>query len=218
MGKFKPGPMGVVRGLIDTIVASKWKDTYVVKGRPTRSNKPATLQQAEQRLRFGLVTGLMKRLRYIITVGYQNSGKNLTPMNAASQYHLANAVTGIYPDYLLDFTKLKISNGNESSLDEAWLPKVTAGAGATVTVSWEVSKYPGKTSSGTDKITILFYDVEKDKFITLESAATRSELTKTEELPEVYVGDSLHCYIMMVSADQKRVSGSQYLGLVKILA
>ena len=107
MGTFKPGPMGVVKGLIDTIVASKWKDTFVVKGRPSKSNKPATLQQADQRIRFALVTTLQKRIGSTISVGYQDAGKNLTPMNAASRYHLANAVIGIYPDYLFDFTYVR---------------------------------------------------------------------------------------------------------------
>jgi len=218
MGTFKPGPMGVVRGLIDTIVASKWKDTFVVKGRPTKSNKPATLQQADQRLRFALITTLLKRIGSTIAVGYQNAGKNLTPMNVASRYHLDKAITGIYPDYKVDFTKLKLSNGDESSLDDAWKPKVAASAGAMVTVSWELNPYPGKTSSISDVMTILFYDVEKDRFVTLDSAALRSELTRAEELPDVYVGDSLHCWIMFVSPDGKRVSISQYLGQVKLLA
>jgi len=218
MGTFKPGPMGVVRGLIDTIVASKWKETYVIKGRPTRSNKPASLQQADQRMRFGLVTTLLKRIGAVIAIGYKNSGKNKTPMNAASKYHLENAITGVYPNYKIDFTKLVISNGDESSLDVAWQAKVAASAGALVTVSWELSKYPGKTSSVSDVMTILFYDVEKDRFIALEGAALRSELSRAEELPEVYVGDSLHCWIILVSPDGKRVSISQYLGLVKLIA
>ena len=218
MGTFKPGPMGVVKGLIDTIVASKWKDTFVVKGRPTKSNKVATLQQDDQRIRFALVTTLLKRIGSAISVGYRNAGKNLTPMNVASRYHLANAVKGIYPNYQFDFTKLQISNGDESSLDEAWQAKVAASAGALITVSWELSKYPNKKSSISDVMTIVFYDVEKDRFITLEKAALRSELVRAEELPEVYVGDNIHCWIYLVSPDGKRVSISQYLGLVKLLA
>jgi hypothetical protein len=217
MGKFKPGAMGVVSGLIDTIVASKWKDTHVIKGRPTKSNKAATLQQADQRMRFGLVTALLKRIIALIGEGYQNSGKNQTAMNEATSYHLKNAVIGTYPDYQLDFTKLKVTNGDESSLDPVWLPKVTAGAGAQVTVSWGLYKYPSKVSSGADQITILFYNVDKDKFIMLPSAALRSALTSTEELPEVYVGNTFHCYVFMVSPDKKRVSASEYLGQVKLL-
>jgi len=218
MGTFKPGPMGVVKGLIDTIVASKWKDTFVVKGRPSKSNKPATLQQADQRIRFALVTTLLKRIGSTISVGYQDAGKNLTPMNAASRYHLANAVTGIYPDYLFDFTKLKLTNGFEESLDIAWLVKLTAEAGAVVKVEWELKSHPGKTSSITDRLTLLFYNVEEDSFITLEGAAARSELTRAEELPAPYAGDNLHCWAFFVSADGKRVSKSQYLGMVKLLA
>jgi len=218
MGTFKPGPMGVVKGLIDTIVASKWKDTFVVKGRPTKSNKAASLQQADQRIRFALVTTLLKRIGSTISVGYQNSGKNLTPMNVASKYHLANAVKGIYPDYEFDFTRLKLTNGFEESLDFAWQPVLTAEAGATVTVAWQLKSHPGKTSSITDRLTLLFYNVEEDSFITLESAAARSELKRSEELPAPYIGDNLHCWAFFVSPDGKRVSKSQYLGMVKLLA
>ena len=218
MGTFKPGPMGVVKGLIDTIVACKWKETYVIKGRPTRSKKAASSKQADQQMRFALVTTLLKRIGTVIAVGYQNSGKNLTQMNVASRYHLENAVTGTYPKYVIDFAKVKISNGDESSLNFAWMAKVEAGAEQLLTVSWQPSPYPGKTSSISDTITILFYIVEKDMFITLENAALRSDLLRAEPLPGVDAGDSVHCWIMMVSADGKRTARNQYLGMVKLLA
>jgi hypothetical protein len=218
MGKFKPGAMGVVRGLIGTIVASKWKDIHVVKGRPAKSNKAATLQQADQRMRFGVVTALLKRITALIGEGYQKAGKNQTAMNEAISYHLKNAIIGTYPDYKLDITKLKISKGDKSSLDSAWQPKLIASAGAVVTVSWELFKYSSKDSSGTDTITILFYNVEKDKFIMLPYVALRSELNIAEQLPESYVGNTFHCYVYMVSRDKKKLSASQYIGQVKVLA
>ena len=218
MGTFKPGPMGVVNGLIDTVVTSKWKNVYVIKGRPTKSKKAATLKQEDQHMRFALVTSLLKRINPIIATGYQNAGKNLTPMNAAARYHLANAVKGTYPDYEMDFTKLKLSNGDEGTLDEARKAKVEVSAGAVITVSWLMQLHPTTISSVNDVAMILFYNEEKGRFTSLLNAAKRSELNREEVLPDEYAGDTIHSWIVMVSEDGKRIAESQYLGTVKLLA
>lgn len=217
MGTFKPGAMGAVNGLIDTIVASKWKETYVVKGRPTRSNKPASLTQADQRLRFALVTAFLKRVGDTIAVGYQNPGKNLTPMNVAARYHLANAVTGIYPAYKIDYAKVRLSNTG-AVMNGGWGITLAAAAERLVTVKWEANEFPPKGTNETDLLTVVFYNVEKDGFITFEGVAERSQLTFQKAMPSVYVGDTMHCWTFFVSVDGKSVSTSVYMGLVKILA
>jgi hypothetical protein len=217
MGTYKPGAIGVVKGAIDTIVTSKWKSIYVIKGKPTKSNKPATLTQAQQRIRFALVTAFLKRIASTIAVGYQNPGKNLTPMNAAVKYHLASTVKGLYPDYEIDYPSIRLTIPSDA-LDSAWNISVSVGAGGMLTLSWDENKFVSGKTLPTDRMSVLLYDVDKDRFITMGATAARSALTNVIEMPEAYAGDSVHVWAYFVSADGKLVSATDYLGLVKILA
>jgi len=217
MGTYKPGAIGVVKGGIDTIVACKWKSIYVIKGKPTKSNKPPTMTQAQQRLRFAIVNAFLKRIAATITVGYQNPGKNLTPMNAASRYHLASAVTGVYPDYAIDYPKVQLTIPSDE-VDNGWNIRIVPAAGGLLTLSWDNNPFVSGKTLPTDRIAILLYDVDKDRFINMGSIAARSELTNVIEMPESYVGDSVHVWTYFVSPDQKLVSPTNYLGLVKILS
>ena len=217
MGTYKPGAIGVVNGGIDTIVASKWKDTHVIKGKPSKSNKPATLTQAQQRLKFKVVTTFLKRIFNVVAVGYQNPGKNLTAMNVATRYHLDSAVTGVYPDYQIDLPKVQLTMPSDTP-DSGWNVKVTSAAGGLITLSWEDNVFPTPGTLPTDRMGTLLYDVEKDRFINVGESAARSALTNVIEMPEAYAGDTLHIWVYFVSADRKSVSTTDYLGTVKILA
>jgi hypothetical protein len=46
--------------------------------------------------------------------------------------------------------------------------------------------------------------------------AVRSALTFQLELPAEYSGDTVHCWMALVSADGKLVSNSQYVGTAVI--
>jgi len=217
MGKYKPGAIGVSSGAIDTIVTSKWKSIFVIKGKPSKSNKPPALSQVQQRSKFGLVTAFLKRIASTIAVGYQYPGKNLTPMNVASRYHLNKAVTGVYPDYAMDMTKLQLTVPS-SAIDSPWDVKLELGAAGLITMNWNENKFPSPGSLPTDRMATLLYDVAKESFINLGESAARSELTNRIEMPEVYAGASVHMWIYYISVDRKTVSTTNYLGLVKLLA
>lgn len=219
MGTFTPGTMGAVNGKIGTLIASKWKQTFVARGLSAKSKKPASLAQADHRAKFGVVTTFLGRLSELITVGYQNatSGNN-TPLNVATKYHMANAVKGLYPNYEIDLPKVKLSVGKDGQVDGAYSISLTTAAERLINFTWKVNPYQPAKTLGTDKLTILIYSVEQDGFITFNGRAVRSELSTFVDLPEPYAGDSMHVWIYFVSADGKLVSQSTYLGLVKVLA
>jgi hypothetical protein len=219
MGTFTPGAMGPVNGKIGTLIASKWKKTFVAKGLSAKSKKPASLPQADHRAKFGVVTKMLGRVSELIIVGYQNATNgNNTAMNVASKWHLANAVIGTYPDYEIDLPKLTLSVGKPTQVENAYYSTLTAAAERLITVSWKVNPYKPAKTLETDKLTVLLYDEEKDRFITFNGIASRSALKAEMDLPEVYEGDTLHVWIFFVSADGKLVSETNYLGVIEVLA
>jgi len=218
MGTFTPGAMGPVNGKVGTLIASKWKRTFVARGLSAKSKKPASLSQADHRAKFGAVTKLLGRVSDLIIVGYQNATNgNNTAMNVASKWHLANAVTGVYPDYEIDLPKLTLSVGKETQVQNAYYSTLAAAPERLITVSWEVNPFKPAKTLDTDKLTVLLYSVEKDKFITFVSIAARAALTAVMDLPDKYAGDTMHVWIFFTSADGKLVSQSDYLGLITVL-
>jgi len=166
------------------------------------------------RAKLSLVTTFLKRLKALIKVGYQDFTNGITPMNAATSYHLKNAVTGTSSlNYAIDYTKVIFSVGD---LLEANTPAVAVTTAAKLDFSW-VNDAPAGGTGGTDKATVLAYNADKNKFVTLAGAAARSAAAYVLQLPPDWSGDEVYAWIAFVSADGKEVSNSSYIGQFTVL-
>lgn len=223
MAIVKPGQVGDFNGKIGQVVLTKWRDVNVGRSAPKKSTKPPTLARLDQQSKFGLVTGFLGSIADLLAIGYQSSGSpKLTPMNAAVRYHLSNAVTGVYPDYQMDYTKVVISNANvKGEIDGGYTVSATAVADAKVTVTWLASSadaLANKLTSPADQLYLVFYNITKQRFVTFESKGTRAALTTTVQIPRSFVGNKIHAYMFFVSPDGKSVSVTEQLGSFTLLA
>ncbi|SEA51895.1 DUF6266 family protein [Pedobacter hartonius] len=218
MAIVKPGIVGNFNGKIGEVVLSRWKDVNVGKSTPRKSTKLASLNQLDQRLRFGLVTKFFRGLSKVISIGFQNESTNQTKMNAAVKYHLDNAVTGMYPDYALDYTKVIFSDPNPiSNISTGITTTVVSQADATFKVSWlNIDRAYGNTLP-TDLAHFVFYSITRKKYILYSGAARRSDLTYSVEFPRIFTGDTIQGYLFFVSEDGKSVSYTDNLGQNKLL-
>lgn len=140
-------------------------------------------------------------------------------MNVAVKYHLDNAVTGVYPNYAIDYAKVLLSKGGKGNekIDDADALTVTPAAGTKVAISWDANAFPSKHSKDTDLLTALFYSPAKDRFIEAARIGTRSSLNVELDLPNVFAADTLHCWLLFISADETLVSRSSYMGTVLMM-
>ena len=162
-----------------------------------------------------MVTTFLKRLKGLINVGYQQFNQGITPMNAATSYHLKNAVTGTSSmDYAIDYEKVVFSDGD---LPEAKTPLIATAATARLAFSWTDDTLPSDSISGTHLATVLAYNIDKKKFTMFPSAAPRSAETYVLQLPLDWVADEVHAWISFVSVNGKEVSNSTYVGQITIL-
>ncbi|RZM21720.1 MAG: hypothetical protein EOO88_31805, partial [Pedobacter sp.] len=112
MGKLTGGIDNDMIGKLGNHVGRKVKGENIISMKPAKSNRPPTPLQYNQRLKFGLVTNWMSWIGQFIKIGFQhydNNGKSA--MNAAVQYNLENAVTGVTPNYLMDYANVRLSRG-----------------------------------------------------------------------------------------------------------
>lgn len=216
MGTYKPGAFGPFNGRIGDVVATRWKNINVVKNRPAKSSKPATLTQLDQRSRFGLVTGFTGKAAGLIAVGFRNMDGKVTPSNVLTKAMLANAIIGVYPDYELDYANISLSE--DGKLELGTKLKVEVLPEQTLQLSWVVDTKPTKVADATDKVHILLYNSDKQKVIQSADGLVRGDNPVTIYVPGSFIGDQVHCWLFFSSVKNKEVSPTAYLGVVTVLA
>ncbi|MNY13929.1 hypothetical protein D3C86_1470870 [compost metagenome] len=187
----------------------------MIRGLPRVSNKPPTLAQSNQRFKFGLVTGFLSRIAGFIDLGFGSLKGSASPMNSAVAYHLTNAITGVAPNFLIDYTKLRINKGK---LELPGNIVVALTVPARIDFTWVNIGQSNKYKDPTDVANIVVYNPTKDTFTTLKAAAARSTLGYNLLVPPDYSGDQVHVYISFSSTIQKKlVSETEYIGQLLLL-
>ncbi|WP_316812838.1 DUF6266 family protein [Pedobacter heparinus] len=214
MATYKKGILGYFRGTVGTVVGSVWRGIHYMKSLPDVGEDNPSPAQINVRAKLALVSLFFKRLKALINIGYQQFKRGATPVNAATGYHLKNAVTGTSSlNYAIDYEKVIISVGDLLPVEEAEVLITTA---AKLDFSW-ANNAPVGDPGETDKATLLVYNPTKDKFVTLAGAAPRSAAAYVLQLPATFSGDNVHAWISFVSVDGKEVSNSFYAGEFLVL-
>ena len=212
MGKIEKGILGAISGLVGTVVGARWRNVDVLRSRPRKSRKPKTENQLEIQSRFKLVSDFLNKISSYIKLGYQSSISGPTATNTALSYHLKNAVLGTYPDFTLDYSKVKLSNENSQKILP--LPEATTTLLPLNKIKVEWSNPTGVVdeSDDLDVLHALVYSPEKDMFISPGFLPTRIEQTFTITVPRMLNTSVVHMWAFFASADGKRVSRTSYLG------
>jgi len=214
MGKLTGGIDNDMIGRLGNHVGRRVKGENIISMRPAKSNRPPTPLQYDQRLRFGLVTNWLSWIGEFIKIGFQhydNNGKSA--MNAAVQYNLEKAVTGTSPNFLMDYADVLVSRGK---LAKAYNPEVATLTVAQLDFSWDANTGTF-VGAETDKAVFIVYNPAKHDFAVQIGGVTRDDLQYDMVLPADYSLDTVHIWMAFVSADEKEVSTSQYLGSTAVL-
>lgn len=213
MGTIKQGILGGFSGKVGTVIGSSWKGISYMRGQAQHVKNPRSAGQVNQRTKFALVLSFLQPVVPYIRVGYKSQAAKQTEFNAAMSYTIKNAVTGSYPSYALDFTKIIVSKGG--------LTQVT-GAIATwdnnrneVKIDWTDNSGVGNALA-TDKAMPFIYNKDKGETIYDTAGATRATHTQSLTVPNDWEGDKVEVYLGMVSEDGKEVADSIYLGEVTL--
>jgi hypothetical protein len=214
MARVKSGAAGEFKGTFKDAVLAKWNGLLISKSLPDKSSKPAVLSQLMQRAQFGLMTSFIGKIGDTIELGFKNTKGALTAYNAALKKNLFIAVTGVYPDYKVDYAKFQFSDGNGMQIDGPSEIAHTAVVNKRTTISWAAEEAIRPGTLGTDVLRVIFYN-ETGKFSMIHAvAAERSKLTATVRLPFEDAADVVYGWAMFVSADGKLLSRSVYLGKI----
>ena len=204
------GILGGFSGTVGTVIGICKKngdDIIIAKSKKKRTSN--TEGQVNQRTKFGLVTGFMQPLNPVLRYGCKMlAGNEMTPYNYACKNALDKALTGVAPDFELDFSKVLISNGKLSQ------PTATTAQLVADLVNFKWNDNSNSSSGiGTDKAVMVVYNVENFELSYSIGQVTRASGSGSLPVPNSAEGDKLLFYIFFQSAiDPFNVSSSQYLG------
>lgn len=215
---------GMVTGMVGTVTMSSWKGKPYMKGNNKKSDKPPSDKQLINQARMGLVSKFLYALGMpeLLEKTFANFAIGKTGVNAALSYNIKNCITGNYPEFAIDYSRVLLSRGDIPSAIDA---SVEAIGGGTVQFRWTNRR--GTSPAGPeDKCIGLIYSPEvkearysndkKFREMRIVSEETRESGSATLPL-NVMLGKPVETWLIFLSSNGRDVADSVYTGQVVIV-
>jgi hypothetical protein len=210
MATFRNGILGPFNGKIGTVVGYQLRGQYVMRNvGKRRTDRPATPAELASRKKFAEVQFWLRPLTEFLRVGFKDYAPTFEGFVAAKSYLSKNAVTGEYPNFVIEPTLALVSFGQ---LDQATTASAVSESTNSLTFNWEGGRYVYD-----DRAMFLVYDIENGMAEFDTSAAKRQFKQGIFTLTKNFSGKQVHVYLAFVSENRKNRSNSQYLGKVTVL-
>ena len=195
-------------------VFSKQFGKNTMRTKPIEVRNPKTLLQKQQRSKFSLMVALARMFLGFIRNGFKQVATDMSAFNVFMKSNISLVISGVYPNYSIDFTKLIVTKGTLTGADGA---SAVAAAGRKVTISWVDNTGTGDALA-TDKAMQLLINYTKGAVVQDTTTKTRADITNDLTVPASWVGDDVHAYLSFWDAAGARVADSVFLDTVTILA
>jgi hypothetical protein len=206
------GIFGSLQGRIGPLVFYFQNGKNIVRRRPHRKKANAHPNLLAQRAKFSLCTRFLKPLRALLNQTYRTRGSRTQGYYKAFSYTIRNALSGSFPNFSIDYSRVGLSQGN--------LPNpITAACTSPVAckLAWRWSrKCEMALASTNDKAFVAVYCESLGQWIYNQDAASRNAGNVVLDA-SLFGGQPVHTWIGFVSADGKLVSESIYTGVVNVL-
>ncbi|WP_134089168.1 DUF6266 family protein [Olivibacter sp. XZL3] len=210
MGTIRNGANGGFKGKAGSVIGSSWKSINYIKGLYKKRSKPASEEQLMQQAKFALITAFLFPIKALLRIGFglKRASTN-TGMNMALKANIGEAVVGTYPDYRLDYSKIKLSAGGLFTAGSETISRT----GTELTVAWNTT-VNAVSGNSDDSVYIVVYHPASEQFLTTESVPLRSDGEATINIPAHINAGEGHAWIFYAERKAKEVSKSIYLGTV----
>ena len=213
MGTITKGILGGFSGKVGTVIGASWKGIDYMRSIATSVSNPRTPAQMEHRARFATVVQLLKPLTAFLRICFKSKAIKMSAFNAAVAANFKNAITGIYPDFIIDFPQVMVSQGN---LPGALNPATTSATAGEVEFTWENNSWETDASAD-DQAVLVVYNPIKKAAVSVEGGITRALGAQSVTLPISFAGDEVQCYIAFTNANKSVISNSQYVNGISVI-
>lgn len=212
MGKINQGILGGFSGKVGNVVGGSWKGIDYMRVKPASVANPRTEGQVDQRSKFVTVLRFLQPMKDFVKVGFKNYAIKKTQFNSAMSYNLNNAVTGVYPDYAIDYENALVARGG---LAGALNGNITSPSSLDVVFSWDDNSDEGNARA-TDTALLLIYNEDRNEVVFVTEGVTRDAGSQTITVPNSFGNNTVYGFISFISEDGREVANSKYVGSVNV--
>jgi len=209
MGILRKGIFGGFEKRTGALIGRRVKGKSIIYARQHKKAKLRSVAQLDHQVRFDLTISVLKWFSDLIAIGFKRIGGKGSAFNAAVRYNFNALVTGISPDYVIDYSKLVYSRGSLEGLHHPTINRLGDG----VQVSW-LSDGQTRFNQYSDKATFAIYCPDKEMIMKFPEHAIRSAMGCFLPLPPDLTAIIMHVWMSLISADGKLMSDSVYLGKI----
>ena len=211
MGKINLGILGSFSGKVGNVVGGSWKGISYMRAKASSVANPRTDGQIGQRSKFALVLGILKPITGFIRVGYKRYTTKQTAFNAAMSYILNNAITGTFPDFSVDLSKVLVSRGNLTTASNA----AVLATGGSIGLTWDDNS-SANMANATDKALVLVLNPLRAEAVYETAGNARTTGAQEIAVPAEWLGESVEVFLGFITEDGKDLANSVYLGSVEV--
>lgn len=186
------------------------KDMLVISDFTKRDKDPTRMQAVQERFR--LARKFLNPLYPLVVKGYAGSKRTVqAAFGRAMSHTLSNVVRGDFPDFWLDPSLARISNGMLFPLEVDQVSR----QGEQVELSWKAAGSSIREySQWDDQVILCAYDIVSGQAAVNEDVVLRRDGQLKIDLPSILHGRPVHLYLLLHDREEKLYSTSQYLGLL----
>jgi len=197
-----------------TAIFSRQFGKNTMRSKPIEVHNPKTIGQRQQRSKFTMMVALSRMFLAFIRLGFKQVTTGMSQFNMFMKTNIHDIITGVYPNYTFDFTRLIVAKGTLMGVEGGI---ATAAAGKKINLDWSDNSGAGDALA-TDKAMQLVINYEKGRVIQDTLGKTRTDASSILTAPASWVGDHVHVYLAFMDGTGAKVSDSLFLGTVTILA
>ncbi len=210
MGILRNGILGGISGRVGNLVSYRILDKEVIRIRG-KNKTPPSEKQLMNRHDMAVVNAFLRPGQEFVKVGFALAAKKdkMYPHNKAVSHHKKYALKGSYPNREIDFSQVRLSQGNLAALQNLDIELKPAG----LYISWVKTNDFG-WESRSDQVMVLIYfpELSSPQAHYNLNAAKRADGECLLTLPPTLCSCAMEVYVSMISENRKKISDSQYLG------
>ena len=204
---------GRTRGKFASAIFSKQFGKNTMRSKPIEVKNPKSIGQLTQRAMFNVVLAFAQIVLLTVRVGWKNAASGMSAYNAFFKHAILNAVSGSYPDFAIDFSKIVVASG---SLLGFLSPLWSSPAGHKIMFAWSDNSDQGNASAE-DILFVCLINTTNGNTLQISTDKTRVDEEYTS--PEFgETNDKCQCYAFFVDAVTGNVSDSIYSGEITLVA
>ena len=213
MARINQGISGGFSGKVGTVVGGNWNGIDYMRSNGTGRKDAKSRTQLDQRARFLTVMQFLSPLKEFLHVGFKNRAQGITAYNAATAYHLEHALTGNFPDYRIDYSRVRVSHGK---LPGVLNPAAVSVSPAEIRFTWD-NNSSAIDAMADDRALVVIYNPVRQSSLSFTGGSTRLGGSQNITLPVRFSGDVVHCYMAFRNIGQTVISESCFVGSMIVL-